>query len=91
MLSLIEPPPSGFSILPQAASKLLSEKSWHKLRRSEDIDGTPSSTAGAASRQPAQLRRRWHVPVDRRSEPSGTLLVLGAAAIVALRRKRHPR
>ena len=40
MLSVIDPAPSGFSILPAAAKEILAEQNWHKLRRSIDEDGT---------------------------------------------------
>jgi RNA polymerase sigma factor (sigma-70 family) len=92
MLSLLEPPPSGFSILPHAASKLLAEQSWHKLRRSEDIDGTPIVEQRAPLRvSPFNFGGDGMINSIDVPEPSGTLLLLGAAAFVALRRKRHPR
>lgn len=91
MLSLLEPPPSGFSILPHEASKVLAEQSWRKLRRSEDIDGTPIVEQRAPMRDSGLnfggdgMINSIDVP-----EPSGALLLLGATAIVALRHKRRP-
>ncbi len=72
MLSMIDPPPSGFSILPHEATKLLVEQR------------APMRDSGLNFGGEGMINS-IDVP-----EPSGTLLLLGAAAIVALRRKRHP-
>jgi RNA polymerase sigma factor (sigma-70 family) len=96
MLSLIDPPPAGFSILPDVATKALAEQDWHKLRRSQDDDGT----IVVEPQQPFRFNNinvnlDGIIPGDGRiesievPEPATLTLLLGAGALLLRRRRRR--